>query len=325
MVTRDDDVVFNVVWTGNVFRFLRFFVCSLLDRSGARFRFVANGVTPDARQLMDDFARAHGERVVEIYDMPQTEMVAHGVALDAVLESRNDGELFCFVDSDIKARKSFLPEFLALLAEHDAVTSGREVWNDDSVVPRDHPGLDGQYFFDQNGFTYGSPHFAMYRRDQLVATMSRWGISFGSRGPDLSDPAREQLRAMGQLYWVFDTAKVVNILLQGDGGTLCHFDHPELVHIGGLSHYLDPPRRKSMLIRPEGGTTQGDEDEPEWGRLERMASRFEVARFTAAMLRSLTRGEAAPAMPAGLEPAMEHRLEVVRDEMTDLVTAYPSC
>ena len=56
-----------------------------------------------------------------------------------------------------------------LLADHAAVTSGREVWSSTNVLPEGHPGVPGEVFFDRSGFTFGSPHLALYRRAELLS------------------------------------------------------------------------------------------------------------------------------------------------------------
>ena len=107
--------VFNIVVTGHTFWHLRFFVCSLVHNSDAQFRLVANYCEPEALALMETYAAAHPDQVVEVMDVSPAEMLAHGVAMDRVRGSRDDGELFCFVDPDIKATGSFLRPFLELL------------------------------------------------------------------------------------------------------------------------------------------------------------------------------------------------------------------
>src|SRR5450432_3460422 len=119
---RDDELVFNIVWTGTVFTYLRFFVASQIAQSRARFRFVVNGCPPEQVALMRDFAERHADRVVEVLDVSDT-MVAHGVALDRVRAQRGDGPWFCFIDPDIKANAPFVPEFAALLAAGNAAVT----------------------------------------------------------------------------------------------------------------------------------------------------------------------------------------------------------
>jgi hypothetical protein len=248
-----------------------------------------------------------------VFEASSTAMVGHGIALEAVLRDRDDGDRFCFIDPDIKARAPFLGEFRELLARYDAVTSGNELWTDENVLPPGHFGVGGRHFYDSRGFVFGSPHLAMYDRAALDETRSRWGVGLGSAGPDLSDAARGHMAEAGHSYRVYDTGKIVNILFQLDGHSLKHFDHPELLHIGGLSHFIAPG---------DPGGKSGEVAKPGWARFGGVEARLEVTRYTAAVLRSMIEQREVPPLPCGLEPAMQARLEVARSEMIDLVERY---
>lgn len=309
----DRSFVFNIVWTGSVFTYLRYFVASQIAQSDARFRFLGNGCPPEQLELMERFAERQPDRVVDVLST-SPKMVNHGAALDTVRELRDDGDYFSFIDPDILATGPFVGSFAEALGGGCAgVTSGRGVWRDDDTVPPGHPGVAGEHFYSQDGYLFGSPHFAMYRRAPLDATIERWGVTFVSAGGDLSDAAKEQLRAAGHDYIIYDTAKLVNIFLQEDGNLLCHFEHPHLMHIGGVSHYMAPRG-------PTGPDGKGPE--PSWQKLQGMATRFEVARFTAEVLRDLGDGNEALAVPEGLDPLTRERLVRVRSALIDLVTRY---
>ena len=315
MVNPPDEstLTFNVVWTGDVFTYLQHFVSSQLAWSRARFRFVANGCPPDQVAAMEAYRTRHPERVVEVLDVSPEIMVAHGVALDRVRAIRDDGDHFCLIDPDIKANGPWLGEFCSLLADHAAVTSGREVWSSTNVLPEGHPGVPGEVFFDRSGFTFGSPHLALYRRAELDAVTERWGVGIGSAGPELRPEATEALASQGHRFMVYDTGKIVNCLIQHDGHALVHRDLPQLVHIGGLSHYLSPPAYR---------TTDTGEIEPDWTVHDVMAARHAVTRFTAQTLRALADGHPPPPVPTGLDPDMAARLDLVHHEITDLMARY---
>src|SRR5690606_13602930 len=114
VTTPESSLVFNIVWTGSVFPYLRWFTASLLHHGAARFRFVANGCPPDQIDLMEEFAAAHAERVVEGF-VSSMSMERPGDALDAVFAARDDGDHFCFLDPDILAEGPFLRELLAAI------------------------------------------------------------------------------------------------------------------------------------------------------------------------------------------------------------------
>jgi hypothetical protein len=305
--------VFNIVWTGSVFPYLRHFVASQMRHCGARFRFVANGCPPDQVRLIEEFAAATAGRVTEVF-VSSTTMERYGATLDALLAARDDGAFFCFVDPDILAKGPFLRTFVDTLDDGCAgVTSGKGVWTDDVVVPAGHPGVPGECFYSRGGYLFGSPHFAMYRRAPLQETVSRWGVGFGSAGSDLTQRARHALAAAGHEYWLYDTGKIVNILLQEDGHRLCHLEHPALLHIGGVSHYLSPPKEHGQ---PRAA---GDASSPAWPW---PPARLEVARYTADLLRALSHDDPPPAAPSGLDTDLAQRLRRVRASVIDLFRTH---
>lgn len=321
MTDRSDEVVFNLVWTGVVFEQLALFTESVLAHSGARMRFIGNACPPEQLALMERFAEAHPGRVVEVVDVSPTVMLRHGDCLDQILRTRDDGELFGLADPDIFVRGPFLPTFVDLLAGHDAVTSGRELWSRSNVIPEGHAGVNGEYFFDRDGYVFGSPHFAIYKRSALDETVERWGVGFSSAGNDLSDAARDRIAEVGRTFWIYDTGKIVNILLQADGGSLVHQEHPDLIHIGGVSHFISPPT--AATTRGSGGDPVWGE-EADWGEWDGMADRYAVARYAAAALRALTAGRDAPAVPAGLDDDIRQRLTVLRHDLEVLVAEHGS-
>lgn len=310
----EDDLIFNVVWTGTVFTYLHLFVASQMAHTSARYRFVVNGCPPDQVELMERFRSRHPDQVVEVLEV-SAEMIAHGVALDRVRAVRDDGDHFSLIDPDIKANGPWVADLTSLLnGDVVAVTSGKEVWTDDNLVPVDHPGVAGEHFFDRSGFVFGSPHLGIYRQDALQETVDRWGVGFGFAGPDLSPAARDAMASMGHDYLVYDTSKIVNALIQHGGrARLVHRDIPQLVHIGGLAHYLSPP---GYRVNDEG------EEEPDWTKYESMTVRHEITRYTARTLRALCDGDPAPDVPADLPEALEDRLRRVRMEIEELVALY---
>lgn len=312
-IPAESTLVFNIVWTGTVFDHMWLFTESLLAQSECRYRFIANGCPPPQIAAMEAMEARHGDRIVEVVDVSPDDMIAHGVALERVRAIRDDGDHFCLIDPDIKANAPFVDALARSLYDHDAVTSGTEVWSDDNLIPVGHIGVAGEHFFDREGFVFGSPHLAMYRRDALDEVADRYGVGLGSAGPELGDEARGALAGLGHLYVVYDTGKIVNALIQAAGGSVVHRDLPQLVHIGGLSHYLSPP---GYRVDDDGQTL------PDWTVHESMGDRHEVTRFAARALSALADGSDPPEPPHDLAPPMEKRLQLVRDEIVDLVARY---
>ena len=314
--TTETDLIFNIVWTGEVFHHLRWFLLSLFDQTSCRYRFLVNNCTAASIREMEEFAAAYPDRVVELMECPYGWMVPHGPALDLALDNRDDGEFFCFIDADIKASGPFLGDFLDRLGSLDALTSGVEVWTDVNTLREEEPGVGGRHFYDHDGFVFGSPHFAMYRRSALDATRERWDIGFHVASKrDLSEEGWNRLVELGKDKWVYDTAKVFNILFQADGHQFAHEEHDALVHIGGLSHFLAPP--EIDFTDAEAVASRG---KPLWVNGDLVVhDRAAVAEFTAEMLKELDAGRSAPEIPPGTDGPLVEKLRFVRDEMIDMV------
>ena len=141
-------------------------------------------------------------------------------------------------------------------------------------------------------------------------------MGLGSAGVRrLTQEGRDHLKSIGQTYWLYDTGKIANIFLQEDGNKLCHFEHDNLMHIGGMSHYLSPP--------DGGGAADNADWEPDQTEWKWPVTRLEVAGYTAVVLRSLAAGHPAPDIPAEVDPTIADRLETVRNELITLVSTYP--
>ena len=311
---REVDVVFNVVMTPGTFRFLEYFTRSLMRQSEVRFRLVANGCPSEELQAMSQFAAERAPRV-EMFQLSSPTMQPHGAALDEVYLAFDDGGYFSFVDSDVKAKRPFMTMFLELLASADAVTSGNVAWSDDTVLPAGSPDLAGRHAVGHDGFVYGSSFLAIYARGAVERVRQHWGVTFRACADEkLPAPAQRRLATMGRRFEHYDTAKVLNILLQGEGFALAHVDNPALVHIGGISQYLSDP---SVLGRDSRTPASADPPVPWFATSGAGRDRWDFARWTAAMLRSLVDRAPEPDLPEDTQ--QRARASAVRQELIDLM------
>jgi len=170
--------------------------------------------------------------------------------------------------------------------------------------------VNGEYFYDEAGFFFGSPHFAIYDRAALQDTATRWGVGFGENGGDLSDEATAALEAAGHRYWLWDTGKLLNTFLQIDGYRVMHHEPDNLMHIGGIAHYLSPPE----AVKGSGVMALGRVDETRW-----QSSRFGVAGCCAAVLMAADEGQPSPVIPDEVDDVLRAKLEMVRREIPEMV------
>ena len=134
----------------------------------------------------------------------------------------------------------------------------------------------------------------------------------------------------GRPFALYDTAKVLNILLQADGAEIRHVENPEIVHIGGMAtEYLCQSAGVSpadiwlawvqSLHGTDGVAGSTPEEDPRSGATTDPA---DLARFPAVTLQCLVQGEPPPPLPQPLDSETEARLHTVVAELVDLVDRY---
>ena len=316
----DDAFVFNIVWNGTVFTYLRYFVASQIAQSDARFRFIVNACPPEQIALMEQFAAKYPDQIVELFEASAGRMVGHGDALDTVSRRPRRRDLLLL----------HRPRHPGAGSVRCRVrTAARRIVRGDHLRPRRvvrdgrHPGRPSgrvrRVLLRAGRLPLREPPLRDVRaRTAATRRFERWDIGFGSGGPELSDEVKAALEACGQKYWVYDTGKIVNILFQEDGNRLCHIEHPQLMHIGGMSHYLSPPKWGKWVVLDDG-----EEPEPEWavwpGHGVTVRGRAVHRQWCCA---TSAKASPHPSCPTGLEASMEERLVLVRDEIVQLVAKY---
>jgi hypothetical protein len=304
----ESSVCWNIVFTPGTFRYFRLFTRSLLANTDARVRLVANGCSRDEIGEMCAFTDGSAGRITLLV-LPGEEMTPHGFALTTVFDATDDGDLFCFVDSDVKARTRFMPVLLEALGDHVAVTSGDVAWSDDTTLPAGARDVVGRHAVGADGFVYGSSYLAMYRRAAVTRVRDDWGVTFAAYGyTALPRHVQAGLDAQGRRFDLYDTAKVLNILLQAGSDTVVHIANPDLFHVGGISQYLSHLR------------TAGTDRPPWYARRGSRRVRWDFAGWAAATLAALVDGGEPP--DPSVEGVASSQLATTSDELRDLVARY---
>jgi hypothetical protein len=314
LIAAERDLVFNIIFTPGTFRYLRLFTRSLLQNSAVRFRLVANACPADELALMHEFRHQFEDRVVEIRRLATEVLVSHGRALEE-LYTTDDGGLFCFMDSDIKAKGPYMDEYLSRLPRCAAVTGAMPMFPTESRDEQAY-GLSGMHVVADDGFVFGSSYLALYVRAAVDEARERFGVRFVPyRWQQIPEAARDTLLAMDRGAGLYDTAKVLNVLLQAHGHAVEHVDHPNLAHIGGMSDYLS---RRATASTTNGSGSQGRRRLRD-GSADR---RRDLASFAAATLQRLSDGLAPPPLPPDLDERNTPLFRAVQQEVVDLVSTY---
>ena len=257
-IPKGEGLTFHIIFTQGTVRHLRLFTLSLLKWLPCSFRLVANGCEPKETEMLEQFCQCHPR--LEFFPLSVEDRHTHADALN-VLQQRETSPYFCFMDSDILATGPFLQEILPLMQDYCAVFSGRPIWLEKghNVMPtgsNDGKRFRGHYNLAHDGWVPGSSFFAIYDNITLNQFIADTGIGFNrynwQRIPEQYHALLEKAKLKFERY---DTAKVLNLLLQLRGETMCYIEPDGLAHLGGFSSltlaYLPVPikRRIKNLIK----------------------------------------------------------------------------
>ncbi len=226
---------FNIIYTTGFVKYLSLFIFSLLKWSDCSFRLVANGCSSEEKRLLQTIC--HKNARLEFLTLPSKHMMKHGDALD-YLQSLEQSDYFCFMDSDILATGEFLREFILSLDQSAGVFSGFPIWcnNEEHMLPETSPGMFGRHYRTTNGLCIGSTYFAMYHNKILTQVLRATAMSFNKyQWQDIPTQYQNQFMKMGLKHETYDTGKVLNLLLLVQGESLVFKEVPSLKHIGGIS------------------------------------------------------------------------------------------
>jgi len=226
---------FNIVYTVGTVRYLRLLVFSLLKWSEASFRLVANGCSPQEAHMLEELCRSSSQ--LEFLALPSTTLLPHSDVLSH-LQSMEQSQYFCFMDSDILATGDFVSEMAPYLGQYSAVFSATPIWctEEEQVLPDILPRMPGHFNRTSDGVCLGSTYFAIYDKRVLSELIESTGIGFGRYAWDeIPASCQAQINQIGLRKLHYDTGKLLNVVLNAQGKQLKYVDSAFLRHIGGVS------------------------------------------------------------------------------------------
>ena len=228
------DLTFHIVFCPGTVRYLRLAVLSLLRHSEYRYRLVGNGL--DRAELAELRAFCRISPRLEYLPVPTPTMLPHGIVL-SLLQARETGSHFCFMDSDIFASSPFQAALEEHLADCDVFSSCNFMrWTSaESQV-----GYSGVCLETPNGLPLATSFFAVYRQEALrrVLVETRVGFEDYLWREHHTDRLIARLASLGidlDTVRYFDTGKLLNVLSHPYGLRFRHVELAELTHVGGLT------------------------------------------------------------------------------------------
>lgn len=229
-------MTFNIIYTPGTVQQLSFLVYSLLKWSNdCTFRLVANGVGADEAQLLQ--ALCTGNPRLAYAALPTRKLLTHGEALND-LQAQNQDDYFCFMDSDIYAVAEFMPAFGPLVESYSGLFSAMPLRFPQTglTLPKDKAFMAGPYTHTQAQLCLGTTFFAIYNNQAITEVRRATGIDFHKyRWEEIPAIYQGQLQALGLQHQLYDTAKLLNLVLHIHGHALHYQPCPALRHIEAVS------------------------------------------------------------------------------------------
>ncbi|MFY0591946.1 hypothetical protein [Roseivirga sp.] len=225
----------NIIYVKGTVDLLLPFLSTLLQFSECRFRLVSNACPANEEAQLKQFVIT--ENRTSFYSLESYQVLLHHEVLHRLL-AKEQSEWFAFMDSDIFAKGSFLPEMMYALKDKDAVFTGLPLWHEDSELkmPQKFKIMGGRYFMSHNDCLLGLSYMAIYRTGSLRHFIKSTGVDF-RRYYWKEIPALYQdiISKAGLRKHMYDTAKVLNILWQDQGARMVYHPVDNLIHLGGVS------------------------------------------------------------------------------------------
>jgi len=233
---------FNIIYTPGNVKHLRLFSLSILKWSDCSLRLVSNGCAPEESNMLELLCQKH--KRLEFFKLPFDNIIKHGAAL-SYLQKLEKSDYFCFMDSDILATNNFMDDFIPYIDKYSGIFSGTAIWMKEEmqVMKKSYPRIGGRFNRTTDGLCLGSTFFAIYNNKDLTGLLDDTNITFNKYHGwnKVPDKVHEELIKLGMKAKVYDTGKLINILLESRGARLIFKHTHKLYHIGGLSSLLVGP------------------------------------------------------------------------------------
>lgn len=320
------ELEFNIIFTPGTVKYLQLFVFSLLKWSDCSFRLVANGCSVEEKGLLENLCQKKSR--LKFLALPSDTVMRHGQAL-SFLQTIEQSDYFCFMDSDILATGDFASELAPHLDRCAGVFSSSPMWcrPEERTLLDTYPRMSGWFNRTETGMCLGGTYLAMYDNSVLTSVRQSTSVDFEQRKwANVPVQYQDWLAEVGLTKRVYDTGKLLNLLLLAQGEQLVCVESAFLQHIGGFSTSvakMGQPQRERVLQRLQRlkrrikrQVIKGHIPTGAWTTSRRvMQLRSKVIRHFTRVLLALFKDRSLPRPPRLGDPEMERRIELVTKEI----------
>ena len=231
---------------------------SLLLNTDFNFKLIGNGLDQQEASLLKQISMVSDRLVFINYE--SNNIIPHG-SLVEMLFFAESAELFSFCDSDLFMFEQLqTDQILKHMSDHQVFSSGGRIENEDDAIYAGFKG--GATTVSPDGqIDLATSFFCVYQRQFLQQTMDQYGVGFEQYrfAEQIPAAAMAEVTALNLTFDMFDTGKLLSVLMHQQGGHKYFTEIPGLTHIGGMSgRYLQKLDMNAKTI------TLSDDDLPDF-------------------------------------------------------------
>ena len=227
-------LTFNIIYIPGTVDYQAIALLSMLLNSDLNFKLIGNGLEDKEAGLLEEICST-SERLTCI-NFKSKNIIPHGTLVDLMFLSESDN-LFCFCDSDIFLfEKLTASHLLEQISGYQVFSSGGRIENEDQSVYAGFKG--GATTVSQDGkIALATSFFCVYERAVLQQSLDLFHVGFEQYRIEEQIPVgvRQIIKDLGLSYEMFDTGKLLSVLLHKIAAKKNFTELPGLVHIGGMS------------------------------------------------------------------------------------------
>jgi hypothetical protein len=231
------------------------------------------------------------------------------------------------MDSDIFATGDFLSLIEPLLEKYIGVFSCLPLWTNQFILKNTARGIGGDVIITENGLNLGTSFFAIYNNEVLSEFMKTSDVGFRPIVWQEIPPQHQPiLRDLGLQKRLYDTGKLLNILLQTEHHEIFFLETDRLHHIGGLSAHVSKKylseRKHVELLRPENQDKSLEDLSSIKPEEFLVKDRIRVSFYFAKLLDTLFKGERLPQQILVGNQEIDERVAHVVLQLVDLYAEF---
>ena len=225
---------FNVIFIPGTVDFQSIALLSLLLNSDLKFRLVGNSLNQKEATLLHQISEL-SDRLSWV-NFESEHIIPHGTLVDLLFASETQ-DWFAFCDSDLFMFEPLGQDQIIELVGNAAVfSSGGRIENQDDVTYAGFKGGATTVSPDGN-IDLATSFFCLYQRQPLEQINTQYQVGFEQYRQTSQIPKKAQAVVDGNqlTYEMFDTGKLISVLLHAMGCKKVYAELDGLVHIGGMS------------------------------------------------------------------------------------------